>query len=231
MAIKNYKNGSNVQLSENFNLNEFLCKGNGCCTYGTVDDELVSYLQKIRDHFGKPVRITSAYRCPSWNADVGGVKNSYHTLGQAADIKVEDTDPAEVAKYAESIGVLGIGLYNTAVDGYFVHIDTRKKKSFWYGQKQAHRDTFGGVVENTVETVEKGGSDVNIPTLYNGCTGNTVKAMQLLLIHNGYNCGSDGADGNFGKNTEAAVKKYQSNYGLSPDGICGVKTWSKLLGI
>jgi hypothetical protein len=39
---------------------------------------------------------------------------------------------------------LGIGLYETNSDGYFVHIDTRTTKSFWYGQKQAKRTTFGG---------------------------------------------------------------------------------------
>ena len=43
----------------------------------------------------------------------------------------------EIAKYAESIGVLGIGLYETDKDGHFVHIDTRTKKSFWYGHKRA----------------------------------------------------------------------------------------------
>jgi peptidoglycan hydrolase-like protein with peptidoglycan-binding domain len=57
---------------------------------------------------------------------------------------VDGVAPAEVAKYAESIGVLGIGLYETAKDGHFVHIDTRDYKSFWYGQAQASRTTFGG---------------------------------------------------------------------------------------
>ena len=48
---------------------------------------------------------------------------------------VEGIHPSEVAKFAESIGILGIGLYETNSDGYFVHIDTRTTKSFWYGQK------------------------------------------------------------------------------------------------
>ena len=52
--------------------------------------------------------------------------------------------PREVAKYAESIGVLGIGLYETSADGFFTHIDTRDYKSFWYGQACAARSTFGG---------------------------------------------------------------------------------------
>jgi hypothetical protein len=223
--------GNTKNLSENFKVSEFMCKGGSCCGSGKIDDDLVKILQKIRDHFGKPVRITSAYRCPSWNKKVGGVGNSYHTKGMAADIKVEDTAPAEVAKYAESIGVKGIGLYETSADGFFVHVDTRLKKSFWYGQKQQRRDTFGGAVQKPVNNVEKDVCSVNLPILENGSTGAPVRSMQLLLIHNGFNCGSKGADGNFGKRTKEALEKYQSAYGLKPDGICGAKTWAKLLGV
>ena len=88
--------------------------------------------------------INSGYRCPTHNSRVGGATGSRHSKGHAADIVVRDVAPAEVAKYAESIGILGIGLYETAKDGYFVHIDTRDYKSFWYGQAQVGRTTFGG---------------------------------------------------------------------------------------
>ena len=65
--------------------------------------------------------------------------------GQAADIIVDGVAPKEVAKYAESLGIQGIGLYETNKDGHFVHIDTRtKNKYFWYGQSEAPRSTFGG---------------------------------------------------------------------------------------
>lgn len=152
MAIKTYKRGDSSKLSEHFTVSEFLCKGSGCCTEGKIDDKLVEILKKIRDHFGKPVYISSAYRCPAWNKKVGGVSGSYHLYGQAADIKVRDIAPAEVAKYAESIGVLGIGLYETDADGHFVHVDTRTSKSYWYGQKSERRTTFGGKPVETEET-------------------------------------------------------------------------------
>lgn len=229
MAIKTYVKGTTKRLSENFLASEFLCKGTKCCSSGKIDDDLVEILQKIRDHFGKPVHISSAYRCPTWNKAVGGVSGSYHTYGQAADIKVEDTTPAEVAKYAESIGVLGIGLYETDADGHFVHVDTRTKKSFWYGQKQQHRDTFGGAVQKPVETVKK--CSVDLPVLHEGSTGASVKAMQFMLIANECGCGTRGADGDFGSRTESAVRKFQNKNGLTPDGICGSDTWGKLLGV
>lgn len=224
MSIKTYVKGTSKRLSENFLASEFLCKGGNCCSSGKIDDKLVEILQKIRDHFGKPVRISSAYRCPTWNKKVGGVTGSYHTYGQAADIKVDDVKPAEVAKYAESIGVLGIGLYETKADGYFVHVDTRTKKSFWYGQKQKKRTTFGGSVEKAVETVQ-----IDIPVLEVGDRGAAVKALQLILNSiDGCSCGD--ADGIFGAKTYAALRIFQKKNGLTVDGICGAKTWEKLLG-
>lgn len=45
-------------------------------------------LQPIRDEWGKPIIITSGYRCPALNKAVGGAKASQHMYGQAADIKV-----------------------------------------------------------------------------------------------------------------------------------------------
>lgn len=224
MAINKYVKGSTKRLSENFLASEFMCKGTACCSSGLIDDKLVEILQKIRDHFDKPVTINSGYRCPKHNEKVGGSSGSYHIYGQAADIKVKDTAPAAVAKYAESIGVLGIGLYETDADGYFVHIDTRVKKSFWYGKKQLRRDTFGGAVEKPVKTVE-----ITLPVLQVGDKGASVKALQLLLIGNKQSVGCAGADGDFGAKTEKALRNYQGKQALPVTGICDAATWKKLL--
>lgn len=149
MAIKTYAKNSKTKLSTNFNSSEFDCHGSGCCSSTLVDDKLVTYLQQIREHFGKPVNISSGYRCTTHNKNVGGATNSRHAKGQAADIYITGISPAEIAKYAESIGILGIGLYETNSDGFFVHIDTRTTKSFWYGQNEASRSTFGGTIMAT----------------------------------------------------------------------------------
>lgn len=144
MSVKTYKKGSTAKLSDNFKVSEFACHGSGCCSEVLIDSDLVNLVQKIRTHFGKKVTVSSAYRCSKHNRNVGGATGSYHTKGKAADIIVDGVKPAEVAKYAESLGVKGIGLYETAKDGHFVHVDTRTTKSFWYGQGQARRTTFGG---------------------------------------------------------------------------------------
>lgn len=154
--VKTYKKDVAEKLSKNFNSKEFDCHGKGCCSETQVDEQLVEYVQKIRDHFGKPVNISSGYRCAKHNKSVGGATASRHAKGQAADIYIDGVAPAEIAKYAESIGIKGIGLYETKADGFFVHVDTRETKYFWYGQAQKYRETFGGRVEEPkVEKVKE----------------------------------------------------------------------------
>ena len=90
---------STRQLSPNFKVREFACKGSDVVL---LDDELVVLLQCIREHFGKPVYITSGYRTAAHNAAVGGSKSSQHLLGRAADFHVEGVPVAAVAPYAET---------------------------------------------------------------------------------------------------------------------------------
>lgn len=49
-------------------------------------------LDPLREAYGRPIIVTSGYRCPALNTAVGGAKSSQHMTGQAADIRtVEDT--------------------------------------------------------------------------------------------------------------------------------------------
>lgn len=118
-----------MKLSKNFTRSEFKCQC-GCCDYDTVDMELVNVLQDVRDHFNKPVKITSANRCPCHNEKVGGSDNSYHPRGRAADIQVLEVEPKQVQAYLlkKYPGKYGIGSYAT-----FTHIDTRTGKGRWHG--------------------------------------------------------------------------------------------------
>lgn len=83
----------------------------------------------------------------------------------------------------------------------------------------------------TASNDNKGVCKVEIKQLQKGSTGNTVKALQTLLIGYGISCGKWGADGSFGDATVTAVIAYQKKYGLVADGIVGTNTWNKLLGI
>ena len=128
----------NRKLAPSFNAREFRCR-DGSDTI-LVDEALTVVLQCIREHFGKAVTITSGYRTPEHNAEVGGSKSSQHLLGRAADFYVEGVPVATVAAYAETLlpGRGGIGRYPKdakhpkRMTGW-VHIDTRTNKSRWKG--------------------------------------------------------------------------------------------------
>ena len=70
--------------------------------------------------------------------------------------------------------------------------------------------------------------NVSRPVLRKGNKGEVVKRLQEMLLQLGYDLGPCGADGDFGKCTEAAVKRFQRDRGLEADGICGPKTYAAL---
>ena len=225
MATNTYKKGQKTKLSENFNSLEFDCHGSGCCSETIINPKLVEYVQKIRDHFGKSITVTSGYRCPVHNKRIGGATGSRHSKGDAADIVVSGVAPREVAKYAESIGIKGIGLYETNADGHFTHVDTRDVKSFWYGQNEAKRTTFGGSTPAPTPTPAPAPKpSINNDVLSIGDTGEDVRELQEWLVKLGYNVGSKGPDGDFGSKTYAAVIDFQRKNDLDDDGIVGPLT-------
>lgn len=130
MTIKAYSKAKdgNKKLSANFRVKEFACTDGSDPIF--IDTELVKILQKIRNHFGKSVTITSAYRTPTKNKAVGGTTYSQHLYGKAADIKIKGIAPKTVAAYANRLLPKsgGIGTYKT-----FTHIDVRATKSRWNG--------------------------------------------------------------------------------------------------
>lgn len=113
-------------ISEHFNRSEFECHDN--CGFDTVSEVLVHYLELLRNHFNSPILVDDACRCELHNRAVGGVPHSQHVLGLAADIRVENVTPKEVADYLELIypNVCGIGRYDT-----FTHFDVRATKARW----------------------------------------------------------------------------------------------------
>lgn len=119
-AILNQTN--NDRLTQHFKAEEFRCKD------GTKEFlwaiELLEVLETIRNHFNEPIIINSGYRTPTWNTRVGGAKNSYHVKGMAADIRVKNVSPKEVAKFASEYmkNHGGVICYTN-----FVHVDVREK--------------------------------------------------------------------------------------------------------
>lgn len=117
--------------SAHFRKAEFKCKCGGryCNGYpaGNTSAKLLTILEKIRAHYGKPVTIRSGQRCKKRNAQVGGVSNSMHTKGKAADIYVKgicDTAAGrkQVVSYAYKCGAK-YAYANTRQMGTSVHIN------------------------------------------------------------------------------------------------------------
>lgn len=123
-----------AKLTTNFSLNEFQCKDGSDIPNDILPNviELAKNLQVLRNYINKPITINSGYRSPRYNAKIGGVKNSQHVKGKAADIVVKGMTPKEVALVLEGLiekGKIkqgGIGIYPN-----FTHYDIRGIKARW----------------------------------------------------------------------------------------------------
>ena len=111
-----------MKLTKNFNSKEFACP---CCKKEVYLMKHILHLQTMRNHFNKPIKITSGFRCEKHNKKIGGVQYSQHLLGTATDIKIKEISPDIVADYAEK-HFDGVGRYNT-----FTHVDSRGYKARW----------------------------------------------------------------------------------------------------
>lgn len=167
-------------------------------------------------------------------ADVMGTKQK----GRTATRKGNSGDYYGVIRGAVSVGVPGLILEhsfhtNTRATNWLM--DDRNLDKMAQAEAKVIAEHFGmkKVPESTTvsEATEKGEVDVKLSVLKKGAKGDEVKALQVLLIGYGYSCGSSGADGSFGPATDKALRAYQKAEGLSVDGACGPKTWSKLLGL
>jgi len=113
---------NNIIIAPHFNLSEFACP---CCKRVMLHPKLLVKLIGLRKIIERPIHITSGYRCSRYNQKVGGVANSYHCIGLAADIQVKDISLIDLLGYAEEIDFAGIGFY---AKKNFLHLDVRPTK-------------------------------------------------------------------------------------------------------
>lgn len=112
------------KVAKNFTVSEFASKDGSRVVI--INMALPRYLQKARDHFGKPMIITSGYRTTVHNMRVGGVSNSNHVFGNAADVHIPGVSALDLYNYLCEIAgdSCEIGIYNN-----FVHFAVQTKKS------------------------------------------------------------------------------------------------------
>lgn len=113
-----------------FTKDEFRCPCGQCGGFPAEPAEtMVQAVDEIRRRLGVPVTVTSGLRCIPHNAEVGGVSNSRHLTGDAADI-TSSLSPSQMQAVAEAVlgDTGGIGLYS-----WGIHVDTREVKARWNG--------------------------------------------------------------------------------------------------
>lgn len=112
-----------------FNEDEFRSKdGRESPFPHVIKRELYDKLNEIRLAYGKPIIINSGYRSPEHNKKVGGVPNSYHVQGIAADIRPKfRKDLARLQSICDKLNDRGgVGFYDS-----FVHVDVRGTRARW----------------------------------------------------------------------------------------------------
>lgn len=114
-------------LSAHFSKAEFACR---CCGELKIDQGLIDALEQLRSLAGTEILIHDGYRCPPHNQEVGGVTDSEHTRGLAADVGVPGLSLQHMYELALQIPTFaegGIGVY----DGGFLHLDVRSHAARW----------------------------------------------------------------------------------------------------
>jgi len=90
-----------------------------------MHEEILHMLDAVRKQFGKPIKINSGYRTEARNQKIGGVPNSSHLKGLAADISCENSK--------DRFTLLGLlvkaGFKRIGVASSFIHVDIDKTKS------------------------------------------------------------------------------------------------------
>lgn len=155
--------------------------------------------------------------------DVMGVGHEIYTRTSSKDRdgNGKKDDYYGVLRGAHSVGVPGVivehGFHTNPANAKWL-METDNLRRLAEAEAEALAKFFGA--RKTVS--------LDLPVLKKGAKGEDVRAMQQLLIGNGYPIV---ADGSFGGKTENALLCYQEDAGLEPDGSCGRKTWSALLGV
>ena len=121
-------------MTKNFSKHEFDSK-DGVTMPRAVEVNifrLAENLEILRNYIDCPIKINSGYRSPSWNAEIGGVNNSQHVKGNAADLVTLNFTPKQLYTIIEELIINGwmleggLGLYDT-----FVHYDIRGSRARW----------------------------------------------------------------------------------------------------
>ena len=105
---------------KHFRAEEMACR---CGCGGNVQPGLIYRLDELRTAYGKPLLVTSGFRCSEWNQKVStSGATGPHTTGLAADIGISGRDAVLLLQLALNAGFSGIGIQQKG-GGRFIHLD------------------------------------------------------------------------------------------------------------
>ena len=108
-----------------FEKSEFDCKETG---ENKMQDAFISRLSKLREAYGKPMKITSGYRSANHGIEKRKAQPGKHTQGIAADIYATGADKYRIARLAFAQGFSGVGIGKN-----FIHVDISKERFAVWG--------------------------------------------------------------------------------------------------
>lgn len=107
----------------NFSYPELRCRCGKCNSDGTeMQPAFMEQLQKLRDLHGKPLVVTSAYRCPRHPVEARKGAPGAHSLGCAVDIACRGAEALEILRLALSLPISGVGISQNGASR-FIHLD------------------------------------------------------------------------------------------------------------
>lgn len=110
------------------------------------------------------------------------------------------------------------------------HRDTEHWMELFGDSMDAFRDRVAVMIGED-DTVRPTWAEMRRDTIRKGAKSHDVAEMQGILIALGYDVGKTGADGIYGAATQKAVKQFQGDNELTPDGVAGPATWQKALAL
>lgn len=237
--INLYSYNSNKQLSLHFNSKEFRCKCGE--NHGTkIDTALIEKLENLFSALGaSKAIITSGYRCPKHDRNVGGSGSGQHTTGKACDIIFYDMQGNPISSKivsckAQDLGFGGIA--NITKEYIYTHLDVRTTNVYRGDETKGNNSVTNDFYK--YYGIEKSGSKWSYK--YN----KQIEELQQILNRKGANIIADGIAGD---KTLAAVKIYiidsgdrgeltkwtqqrlnSLGYTCSADGIAGKQTMNAI---
>lgn len=194
------------------------CKNNDI---GYSQNTRMSLYNNIKSRGFDPSKTTSPVNCDCSSLVRVCILYALNKMGLGTSY-----DPGNFRTVTETNMLMKTGLFEKLVD------DKHCKKSAYLAEGDILNTRTSGhtvIVLSSGANCDAGNTVVTIYALgdrilRNGCTGDDVKELQSILIGLGYDCGTWGADGDFGDATEMAVVSFQKASGIDADGVAGIIT-------